>query len=96
MYTCPPVREVGIEVEESVIKTVKGIVDEIDADDAKVGKSTRFPIIVEAVIANPRKVKLDAIIPRVFSGSIILIEPSSAEVLKIPCPVKNSYRSFET
>ena len=65
MYSRPPVGEIRIEVKEAVIETVKGIVDEIEADDAKVGKSPHFPIIVEAVITNPCKVKLNTIVPSV-------------------------------
>ena len=43
MYPGSPVGEIRVEVKEAVIETVKGIVDEIEADGAKVGKSLVLP-----------------------------------------------------
>ena len=46
----------------------------------------RFSVIVEAMIAYPREIKLNAVVPRGFSRPIVLVE-TSTEILKIPCAI---------
>ena len=82
IHACSPVREVGVEVEESGIESVERIVDKVDAYDAEVDKCACFSVIVEAMIAYPREIKLDSIIPSSLGCSIVLIE-TSTEIFKI-------------
>ena len=86
IYACSPVREVGVEVEEPGIESVEGIIDEINSDDAKVDKCACFSVIVEAMVAYPREIELDAIVPSRLGCPIVLVEPST-EVFKISCAI---------
>ena len=86
METCSPVGEIGVEVKEAIVGWIQGIVNEIKVYDAEIRKRPRLPIIVGAMVAYPCKIDLDAIIPRVFSCSIVLIK-TPAKIYKIPCAI---------